>query len=190
MRTVFVNPTSRKKTRRKAKRRRSRPVAKARPVRRRKSSRRRRRNSGIAPFVQNPGLRVNPLRVNPRRRRKARRNPEFKLKPMLMNLGMMLAGSGTGAGINLLALRRIENVWFRNGLRFALAAASSAGLQNTFGGATAGAIMYPSYAELALTLDLLGEGTTTEADLEELSADLEDVMEEIDVDYDDEDDIF
>lgn len=193
MRTVFVNPSTRKKSRRKSgkRKRKYKPAAKARPIRRRSRRRSRRRNAGIAPFVQNPGLRVNPLRVNPRRRRKARRNPDFNIRKVAMESGLMISGAGVGAGVNLLGLRRIENVWFRNGLRVALALGSTIGFQNTFGGAVAGSILYPCFSELALTMDLLGENTTTEADLEELSADLEDVMEEIDVDYnEDEDDIF
>jgi hypothetical protein len=79
-------------------------------------------------------------------------------------------------------LRRIENVWLRNGARVVLAAAAGALFQNTFGGATGGAMLYPLMTEIAIQTNMLGEPTATEADIEEISADIEDLLDDDDSD--------
>lgn len=176
---MFVNPSPRKKRRKSSTRRRAR--AASRPKARKVRHRSRRRNAGITPFIQS-----NPMIIrNPKRRsssRKRRRNPDFRIKPMLMNTVQMVGGAGVGAGVNLLALRRVTNPWLRNGLRVALAAACGAVFQNTFGGATGGALLYPTMTELAIMSNIMGEATATEADINELSADIEDLLDDDDSD--------
>lgn len=183
--TVFMNPgktrTRRRRKSGKKRRRVSRPAT--RHVRRRRTGRRRRRNAGIAPFVANPMIMSNPRRRSSGKRR--RRNPEMKLKPILMNTGLAIAGSGAGAAVNLLGIRRVNNIWLRNGLRVALGAVSAGVFQNSFGGAAAGSVMYPMWAELALLSGVITEATNTEADLDEISADLEDVLNDGDPNDDD-----
>lgn len=186
--TVFMNPRKTRTRRRKSGRKRRRVARPAtRYVRRKRSGKRRRRNAGIAPFVANPMIMANPRRRSSGRKR--RRNPEMKLKPILMNTGLAVAGAGTGALVNLVGIRRIQNIWVRNGTRFLLGAASAGAMQNSFGGAAAGALMYPMFAELALLSGILTEATNTEADLDEISADLEDVLNDGDS-YDDDGALF
>lgn len=197
MRTVFVNPSAsfsnpRRRKRRVKRRVKRRNVTLANPAKRRKRRRYRstkpgvyvRKNAGITPFVRNPLI-----LDNPRRRRKKRRNPDFSMKGMASNLMSFGGGSAIGAGINILGLRRIENDWVRNGARIAAAIIGAAFLKGSFGGAMAGATLYPAWAELALMANLVSGTpavTSTGADLSDLAADLQDVLDEIDDDDDDE----
>lgn len=177
-RTVFVNPSAfgRKRRRRSAKRRR-RNVQLA-PNPRRRSRRRRRRNAGITPFVSNPMIMANP------RRRRRRRNPLASL-----NFSNILGKSisyGGGAAIavaaNTLVINRVDNVWARNAARVLGAVLGGAILGGELGAATAGGMFYPVIQELSA--HLLGTGgaaaSGTEADMDVLAADLEDIMDELD----------
>lgn len=167
MRTVFVNP--------------SRPRRRGRKVTRRATSRKRRvsrRNAGIAPFV----ARTNPMILaNPRPRRR-RRNPSMPtLKSAFTSTLHYGAGSGIGAAVNIFALRHIENAWLRHGLRVVVALGGGMFLPDKMGGAMAGATLYPSLAELAIYSGIAGN-TSTEADLNELAADLQDALDDDDND--------
>jgi len=98
-------------------------------------------------------------------------------------------GALVGAGANILILRKIENMWLRNGLRIVGAVASGALLPSDMGGACAGATLYPLIAEVALMLNLVptatGDDDATEADLSDLAADLSDALDEVgDDEYD------
>jgi hypothetical protein len=91
-------------------------------------------------------------------------------------------GSAVGAGLNILALRRIDNDWMRNGARVVAAVMGGMFLKGEMGAAMAGATLYPAFAELALMSGLVPGGAGgTEADLNELAADLEDVLSGIDL---------
>jgi len=185
---VFVNP-SRKRSRRKSRRRARKPAARhyRRPTRRVRR-RSRRRNAGIAPFVQR-----NPLILeNPRRRRRSRRNP---LSLSGLNLNKFISksvtygsGSAIGAAVNILALRKIENDYMRNGARVVAACLAGAFMPGDMGAAAAGATLYPLFAELALAFKLVEGPVATSADLSDLSADLQDIVDEMG-DGDDTDDV-
>lgn len=190
MRTVFVNP--RKKSR-KRKRKVGRPKGSS-SARKRRSRRKYRkvpyrivrRNSGIAPFIQNPMIMQNP----PRRRRR-RRNPSLSglLNPRKF-LGTMLTlggGSAIGAGANILAARKIENEWLRMGARVVAAYVGSSLLPGGMGAAMAGSMLYPLWAELALKtklIDVAGDDDELGADLsgdeDDLGADLSDLLDDDD----------
>lgn len=182
MRTVFVNPMVRRKRRKKH----------GNPRRRRRNAlrtfynpRSRRRNAGIAPFIQR-----NPLILeNPRRRRRS--NPGglgglFNFKSVgakLLNYG---GGSAIGTAANIFAINKIENVWMRNGLRVVAAILAPNLIKGDMGTAMAGSLLYPMWQEVALRFltpasDTSSTTTTTatEAELDALSADLSDVLDEI-----------
>lgn len=187
MKTVFVNPSKprkRKARKRKVKRKapamaRKRTTRRAAPKRRRR--RRTRRNAGITPFVASN--RSNPLILqNPRRRRRRRRNPTMNLKTFIDKTLTYSGGAAVGAGLNILALRRIENDWVRNGARIAAAVASGMFLKGEMGAAAAGATLYPLFAEVALMTNLVPGAEPTEADLHELAADLGAALDDIDLD--------
>lgn len=201
MRTIFVNPSPSMMNPRRRRRRSNITLANPRRKKRRARSQiyrtvrapakfyvrknRRRRNAGIAPFVNS-----NPLIMdNPRRRRRRRsRNPDFSPKSMLSNVLLYGGGSAMGAALNILGLRRIENDWLRNGARIAAAIAGGVLIKGSMGAAMAGATLYPTFAELALMTNLISGGSNiqdTDADLNELAADLQDVLDEIEDDEDD-----
>jgi len=205
MRTVFVNPSASMMTNPR-RRRRKRNVSLSNnpyfPKKRKKRGRGRKRrsakvsrgypltvrsNAGIAPFIQNPLILDNPRRKKSRRRR----NPMMNLSSLTMNkvLSKTLTyggGAAAGAAINILGLRRIQNDWVRNGVRIGAAVIGAALMPGEMGAAYAGATLYPAMAELALLTNLIQPaGTPTEADLSEISADLEDVLDELDIDGDD-----
>ena len=195
MRTVFVNPSPsmmyvnpKKKKRRKPKAARRRTIT---VTRTKKGLRTRvRRNAGITPFIQ-----ANPMIMdNPRRRRRRRRNPglgglaTLSVNSVMKNTVTFGGGAAVGAGVNILALRRIENKWMRNGARIAAAVVGAAMMPGQFGAAYAGSTLYPLMAELALMTNLVAPAAT-EADLMEVAADLEDVLDDMD-DDDDDDDLF
>lgn len=184
MRTVFVNPGVMSNPRRKRRKQRRARRASRPATRRAAPRRRRRRNAGIAPFVSQR----NPLILeNPRRRRRSmrrRKNPDFNFKHILNRTLTHLGGGAVGAGLNILLFRRIENDWFRNGARILTAAIGSAMMPGEFSASAAGGTLYPMYAELALMTKLIAPTTSTQADLDNLSADLEDVLEDLDQDDD------
>lgn len=140
--------------------------------RRRHTSRRRRRNAGITPFVSNP-LILNPRRSFMNRRR---RNPGMSM-PSLRTATQKVftygGGALLGAGANIFAFNKIENDWFRNGARLAGAVFLGPMLKGEMGAAAAGALLYPVAVELAA---LVGLPVETEADLDLLSADLDEVL--------------
>lgn len=174
MRTVFVNPSASFSNPRKRRRRRAKAVRRAAP------RRRRRRNAGITPFVSS-ARRHNPLILENPRRRRRRRNPGFagmNLNKMVSSGINYLGGAGIGAAANIFGLRRIENDWARNGARLGVAIIGAPFLGD-LGGPMAGATLYPLFAELALMLKLVQPAEATEADLTELAADLEDVLDEL-----------
>lgn len=191
-RTTFVNPFRGRKSRRKRKgargsrRRHKRTYARARNPRRRAHRRSRRRNAGITPFIQNPLILSNP------RRRHRRRNPGLGMPSLNKMFSALLTGGGgaaTALTLNTVALNKIPNPWLRRGSQ-ALAAifggALIASKSPAMGQAYAGAQLYPLVQDLAA--DLLGVGAgaaaATEADIDALAADLEDVMDEMDEDSD------
>jgi hypothetical protein len=133
------------------------------------------RNAGITPFVSNTGITV----PNPRRR-KRRRNPAGGI---LMN-GMLNSLSGVGGAaaltvVDMFGVSKINNPWGRNLTRVGLALGGSL-IPGRFGSAAAGAAMVPVLQEV-VTLLMLGTPRVaatagTEAALDELSADLEDLL--------------
>lgn len=170
MRTVFVNPSPSFSNPRRKKRGKKRS-------KRRGRARSRRRNAGIVPFVSNPLIMSNP----PRRKRRRRSNPLAGLNiKNLLGKGLTYGGGAAIAvGANTLLLNSISNFWVRNGARFGGAIASTMFMKGELGAATAGAMFYPLMQEVAAKF--LGTGATgTEADLEGLAADLEDVMDDLD----------
>ena len=181
-RTVFVNPSYGRRRRRKRRasnpRRRYRRNVQLGPVSnpRRRRRRSRRRNAGIAPFVANPLIMSNP------RRRRRQRNPIAGLNFNTLMKDTISYGSGAviAVGANALLLNRVDNVWLRNGFRLVGASVGGAMLKGQMGGAFAGAMFYPLIQELAS--HILGKSlvTGTEADLDVLAADLEDIMDEVD----------
>lgn len=174
--TLFVNPT---KSRKHAKRRR-------RAVK--SNYRAKRRNAGIVPFVQsanprprrrrNASLRVNPMLVaNPRRkmhRRPRHSNPLSSPKKAFVNALLNIGGSGVGAAANYFGIAKIENVWARNGSRIVLSSLSGF-VPGAMGGSMAGALLMPAWVEL-FNYFVKPKAAPTEADLDSLAADLEDLM--------------
>ena len=177
MRTVFVNPKftnpSRRKRGRKRSRRRNAMIANPR----RRRSRGRRRNAGITPFVSNPLI----LSPNPRRRRRAR-NPlaSLNLKSVVTRGLTYGGGAAIAVGANTLLLNGVSNFWMRNGARFAGAVGAALFLKGDLGAATAGGMFYPLMQEMASKVLGGTAASATEADLEGLAADLEDVMDDLD----------
>lgn len=198
MRTVFVNPATfsnpKKKKRSKAKKKKShrKPASHSAPrkKRRRRTGRAvyvtrpagglRRVNAGITPFVGQANPLANPRR---KRRRHKRRNPMtgvFDLKKFVKNTAAYGGGAAVGTAANLFGLRRIENDYFRNGVRVVLATVGGTIVSNMVngeaGGAMAGSTLYPMFAEMAMKLGLV-EAPATEVDLEEMGIDLQDIMD-------------
>lgn len=182
MRTVFVNPSRRRGRKKSRKSRKSR--RKSRKVMRFSGTVR--RNAGITPFVSNPLI----LSPNPRRRRRAR-NPlaGLNLKSVVTRGLTYGGGAAIAVGANTLLLNGVSNFWMRNGARFAGAVGAALFLKGDLGAATAGGMFYPLMQEMAAKV--LGTSTATEADLEGLAADLEDVMDDLDEsDLSDDDDLY
>lgn len=168
MRTLFVNPT---------RRRRAAPKHRKHHAKRRKSTGMvLRRNAGITPFVRNTGITV----PNPRRRVKRRRNPAGGI--VMNGLLNELSGAGGAAAVmvvDMFGTSKISNPWGRNLTRVGLSLAGSL-IPGRFGAAMAGAQMVPVFQEI-LTLLLVGTPRVnmprgTEASLDEMSADLEDLL--------------
>ncbi len=184
MRTVFVNPLVRRRRRKKSgnPRRRRRNYALANP---RRSRRRYTRNAGIAPFIQR-----NPLILENPRRRRRRRNAGglgglFNFRSVgakLLNYG---GGSAIGTAANIFGINKIQNVWMRNGLRVVAAILAPNLVKGDMGTAMAGSLLYPLWQEVALRFLTPAADTSTsgapatEAELDALSADLSDVLDEI-----------
>jgi len=196
-RTVFVNPTFHRRKRRKTGRRRKRRNAMlptASNPRRHRRRRSRRRNAGIAPFVSNPLIMSNPRH----RRRRRHSNPlnMFTLKNVVRKGVTYGGGAAIAVGANALAINRIDNFWYRNLTRFGGAIAAGAFMKGDLGAATSGAMLFPLMQEMAAKFLGLGSSVSgTEADMDMLAADLEDVMDELDdsdlsddEDWEDEDD--
>lgn len=173
MRTLFVNPSkSRKRGRRKNPRPRRAKRRNAALMVNPRRRRARRRNAGITPFVSNPRLMVNPRRRSRPRRSNPLASPKKMLEETLLNFG----GAAIGVTANYFAINKIDNVWARNGVRVAAALGSAAMLPGRIGSATAGAMLYPSMME-ALDYFLKDKGWgETSADLDQLTADLEDLL--------------
>ncbi len=188
-RTIFVNPTRRKRRKAHSKRRRNAMAPRfVNPRRRRRAHRsRRRRNAGVAPFVRsNPRRRRrsrrNPMILNPRRR--SRRNPGLKMPGVktILNTTMNAAGGAAiGAAVNVLGINQIGNTWLRNAARVAAALVAGMVLPDKLATAAGGAIFYPAATELA-TMLVPSAAAPTSADLEDIGADLEDVLDELDAD--------
>jgi hypothetical protein len=173
MRTVFVNPSKRRGKRKSHKRRTHRKAASNPIVRHRRAPRRRRRNAGITPFVasSNPQLMANPRR----RVRRRYSNPLASPKKVMVNALLNVAGSSVGAGLNYFGISKIQNVYGRNGTRIA-ASVLSALVPGQAGGALAGAFLMPMWVELFEHIKAPVTTAPTEADLDALAADLEDLM--------------
>jgi hypothetical protein len=175
MRTVFVNPLVRRRRKKSSN-----------PRRRRRASYgiRRRRNAGIAPFIQR-----NPLILeNAGRRRRRHRNPSlgniFNFKSVGMKILNYGGGSAIGAAANIFGINKIDNVWFRNGLRVIASILAPNLIRGDMGTAMSGALLYPLWQEVALRFLAPADAgtdttTATEAELDALSADLQDVLDEI-----------
>ena len=200
-RTVFVNPSRRRKTRRTKRKNTTTSsklafargkaagmqMAKANPRRRRKTTRRRRRNAGIVPFVANPMILSNPRK----RTRRRRRNPAAlpTLKTALNRTMSFGGGAAIGVAANTYLLNGIDSPLMRNAARVAAAVLGAGFLRGELGGATGGALLYPAVQELMDTF--MGAGVAaTDADLDMLAADLEDVMDELDFDEDDGEELY
>lgn len=180
MRTVFVNPLVRRRRKKSSnpRRRRRRNYAMA-------HRRVRRRNAGIASFIQK-----NPLILENPRRRRRHHNPGlgglFNFKSVgakLLNYG---GGSAIGTAANIFGINKVTNVWLRNGLRVVAAILAPNLVKGDMGTAMAGSLLYPMWQEVALNFlapasDTSSTTTTTatEAELDALSADLSDVLDEI-----------
>jgi hypothetical protein len=99
----------------------------------------------------------------------------------IVNKGLTYgAGAAIAVGANALLLNRVDNFWFRNLARFGGGVVGAAFLKGDLGAATAGAMFYPMFQEFAAKM--LG-GTTvtgTDADMDVLAADLEDVLDNLD----------
>jgi hypothetical protein len=112
---------------------------------------------------------------NPRRRAK-RRNPvgfgKLTLKNAISNTIANLGGAAIAVGANHFALKKIENVYARNGARAASALVAGAFIPGSVGAATAGAMFFPIMEELCSYLMKDDESEVTEADLDLLSQDL------------------
>lgn len=175
MRTVFVNPKFTNPRRKRGRKSRRRNAMITNP-RRRRGRKGRRRNAGITPFVSNPLI----LSPNPRRRRRHSRNPlaGLNLKSVLTRGLTYGGGAAIAVGANTLLLNGVSNFWMRNGARFAGAVGAALFLKGDLGAATAGGMFYPLMQEMASKV--LGTTAATEADLEGLAADLEDVMDDLD----------
>jgi hypothetical protein len=204
---MFVNPRRRNKRRaakkrnpRKMKRRVARRSPKrnprkaskqmiVNPRRRRRSSSKRRRNASVTPFVRsNPLILRNPGSL----RRRRRSNPTSFTMKNILDKGLSYGGgSALGAGINIIGLSKIENKWFRNGARLAAAIGGGILLKGDLGAAAAGATLYPMWQEIAVMLSLVSGpkpflpypdtstgAKPTNASLDALSADLQDVLDE------------
>jgi hypothetical protein len=120
--------------------------------------------------------------LNPRRRRRS--NPGLKMPGVKKVLDtMMNAGGGAaiGAAVNVLGVNAIQNTWLRNAARVAAAVLAGMVLPEKLAVASGGAIMYPAATELATMLVPAGAAPTS-ADLEDIGADLEDVLDELDAD--------
>jgi hypothetical protein len=183
---TFSNPRRRrKKARRTTRRRRSHARG---PVRRR-----RRRNAGVTPFVRNPLI----LR-NPRRRRHS--NPAMNLQAMAKQLFSVGGGAGLGYAVNRWGVERLGlSFWPRQGVRVAGAAIISVFLPKLLRGqlgsnvacAAAASLLYPTMQDLdaryvsgpaAIAAGAAVAGnlpSASSADLDLLSADLEDVLDEV-----------
>ena len=143
--------------------------------RRRKSTRkRRRRNAGITPFVSGN----NPyILSNPRRRRRNPGMPRLTLRTMSDKLFKYGGGSALGTAANVFVLNDIEQDWMRNGARVGVAVLGGMFLRGEMGAAMAGAAMYPVWVEVAAMLNL---PVGTDADLDVLSDDIDDAMDDSD----------
>lgn len=187
-RTVFVNPSFMNPRRKKRKKsnpgsgltvREAFQLGRANPrKRKRKGGRKKRRNAGIAPFVRNPLI-----MSNPPRRRKRKRNPmdSLDIKTIINKSLTYAGGAGMAVATNAFILNRVDNFWARNVSRLGLAVVGAAFIPNReLGAASAGAMFYPLIQELMAKM--LGQSavTGTEADMDVLAADLEDIMDDLD----------
>lgn len=188
-RTVFVNPSfinPRRKRRKKSNPGQSLTVREAFALgksarsnpKRRKRGRKKRRNAGIAPFVRNPLIMSNP---RPRRRRKRNPMESLSVKHIISKSLTYAGGAGMAVATNAFILNRVDNFWARNVSRLGLAVVGAAFIPNReLGAASAGAMFYPLIQELMAKM--LGQSavTGTEADMDVLAADLEDIMDDLD----------
>jgi len=159
MRTVFVNPAK--------KRRRTRKHRTYRLTRRGSSITVKRRNAGITPFISNPLI-----MDNPRRRRRARRNPS--MRGLFSEIMMLMGGALGGAGLNRIGISHISNFYARNGARV-----GAAGLLAYLGGrspltaAAAGATLAPMLADIEMHM----ASTTATKNPRELAEELSALLE-------------
>ena len=151
-----------------------------------KARRRTRRNVPM-PVVYNsrgnPLILENPPRRAPARRRR-RSNPRMTLRGAMEGGLWVGGGSLAGTMLNVYALNSVEDMWIRNGARIATAVASTYAKNRFFGGALAGAALYPFWQEMfAMILgpeavgtedmDVLNDG------LGQLEADLNEQLDEL-----------
>ncbi len=149
MRTVFVNPASRRRTRKRRRSHGRRSKRKAYHFKGAKFSGTVRRNAGIVPFVQNPMILSNP------RRRRRRRNPS---QAILQDLGWIFGGTIGGAALNRLAFNHMTNFYARNGARVVSAALLAyMGGRNPLTAAAAGATLAPLIPDVEM---LMGSAPT------------------------------
>jgi hypothetical protein len=191
---MFVNPRRRSKRRASKKRNpKKRTARRTAPKRRRNArkassnmiinprrrrTRKTRRNASITPFVKsNPLILRNPGSI----RRRRRSNPTLNFNTILSKSLSYGGGSAIGAVANIVGLNKIENKWFRNGARIGVAALGGIFLKGDLGASMAGACLYPLWQEVAVMLSLVdasADVTGPNADLDVLSADLQDVLDE------------
>lgn len=99
--------------------------------------------------------------------------PRLTLRTMSDKLFKYGGGSALGTAANAFLLNDIENDYFRNGARIGTAVIGGMFLRGELGAAMAGAAMYPVWIEVAAMLNL---PVGSEADLDVLSADLDDAV--------------
>jgi hypothetical protein len=191
MRTVFVNPASKRHSKKRRKRTSRKGRRKSYHFKGARITGTVRRNAGITPFVANPMI-----LSNPRRRRRHRRNPSGA---MLNDLAYIFGGAVGGAALNRLAFNHVNHFYVRNGARIAAAAVLAyIGGRNPLTAAAAGATLAPLIPDVEMMLgssapkknprELAAElSAMLEADLssdEVIDADLSDEGTEDDLDDD------
>ena len=150
-------------------RRRRRSYARKRPTTKRRRSRR--RNSGPGAAITSFVPQSNPLILsNPRHRRRKRNPQRLNLKRVVDKVLTYGGGGALGYAVNQYGLSMIPNDWLRRGAQVVTAVVGSMFLKGELGAAFAGSTMYPLMADIAMYTGLVG--VPTEADLNELAADL------------------
>lgn len=191
MRTVFVNPSRKRRSKKTRTKRRNVSLVVPNPKRRsRKISRR--RNAGINSFIQrNPLILENPRRRSRRhgirRRNPGFVNPTFNIKGITRSLMSYGGGSALGFAVDQFVIKKLpitgeHAIYIRTAARLGAAMLAARYAKGELGAAAAGAVMYPAIQELYEKFaGASASGDDYEADL---MADLSDMEDLIDTDDD------